>query len=208
MTELLTIDLCADAVLEARRLSELRSLIPADDGRARATFDAARPLIARARRSGVRRRLGGRLLLIFRLTAQDAGGRTIDAHVMGALVSTSGAAGSRRRDAIRASVRDATAAARPHVDVAAATWRGRVDAVCSAFAATRLRREHAIWAAVRASAPGSFQPGLFDRRAERAHQSKVDADAARDGRLRARLHAAAAGRVAVHIVELALVLTP
>jgi hypothetical protein len=55
-----------------------------------------------------------------------------------------------------------------HVVAAAARWRTGAITTNEAFTATRLRRERAIRNAAAAIQPPAFQPGLFDRRAERA----------------------------------------
>lgn len=71
-------------------------------------------------------------------------------------------------------VRDAAEYLASHVDRASCDWRDVADAAVRAFVETRLSRERAIAAAVSRTEPFTFQPGLFDRRAERTHDALVD----------------------------------
>ena len=71
---------------------------------------------------------------------------------------------------------------RRRVEEAANAWRDRVATNHRAFIGTRLLREQAMAVErVLLQGPGSaglFQPGLFERRDERAHMVVVDAQAA------------------------------
>ena len=55
------------------------------------------------------------------------------------------------------------------LETATAPWRAAVERITEAFTSTRLRRELAIEEALATTAPDTFQPGLFDRRAERRY---------------------------------------
>ena len=89
--------------------------------------------------------------------------------------------GRQRRRRIEAIVQELEPQIRAQVDAAASDWRQAVESVAGSFTSARTARERAI--AIRPAAPGAdaFQPGLFDRRAERG------AGAARGGRGRRRV---------------------
>ena len=54
-------------------------------------------------------------------------------------------------------------------DAALVKWRDDTTLIHRSFWATRRTREHAIAAALATTGDDGFQPGLFDRRAERQH---------------------------------------
>lgn len=207
MTLQTQIDLRAEAIAEAQRVSASRAWGRSDAANSTAQHALDRPLVARARRHKTRERLGDRLLLVFRVRAQDSAGRTIDTALLGALVKPLSSVG-RARERLRRAVRDAEAAARPPVGKACAQWLDAARAVAAAFVAVRLTRERAIRDRASAAAPESVQPGLFDRRAEHAHDVAAAIKHDRRELMQARLDAAASHSIATHTLELVLVLTP
>jgi len=87
-------------------------------------------------------------------------------------------------------------------------WRDTAQRVTSAFTLARQSRERAIAANLTAVAQ-SFQPGLFDRRAHRAHAAHEHRAADRAAQLAVRLAAVeAAGTLTPRATELLLVLIP
>jgi hypothetical protein len=188
----LTLDLEADAAVEARRLSEARAWTGIDDAAAIGRGDelAQGPLATRARRNLARRSLSGRALLIFRVSWRDVHARALETQLIGALVPVAGSQPSlRSREHIRAVVADAEAAARPHVEVAAARLDPSVVEAANRHLEARLRRERAIADRSARTTRSLVQTGLFDRRAERAHQHTADANAERERQLTDRLRA-------------------
>jgi hypothetical protein len=165
---LLTIDLRVEAAAEARRLAAARALArsgdPGDDA-ALAHLEADAAWIMTARAPALRRALGGRALLLWRVACEDAQGRIVDSRLVAVAVALSGGAPLRRRAHVEALLdaveRDAVAA----VDRCSDDWRLEVERGARAFAATRAARERALGAG--APRVDLFQPGLFDRRANR-----------------------------------------
>jgi hypothetical protein len=101
----------------------------------------------------------------------------------------------------------------PCVDQAAATWREQLTINHRAFIGTRIAREHAIQATRQLSEAARsaelFQPGLFERRGERARLAAAAAQAASDRDRAERLTAMErAVMVAVLPPQLLLVLAP
>ena len=138
-----------------------------DDG-ALAQLEGDATWIAVARRSGIRQALGLRLLLVWRVGFEDAGGALVESRLFPVAVELSHAVcGRQRRRWIEAIVQELEPQIRAQVDAAASDWRQAVELVVGAFTSARTARERAI--AIRPAAPGAdaFQPGLFDRRAER-----------------------------------------
>ncbi|HZR24083.1 MAG TPA: helicase-related protein [Vicinamibacterales bacterium] len=66
-------------------------------------------------------------------------------------------------------------------------WRRTVIATVEAFADTRLARERAIARSIGAAAAALYQPGLFDRRRDRAHHVAATADATHRDDIAARI---------------------
>ena len=75
---LLMVDLRGEAGDEVRRLGSARALTDASSTRALVALDATGPWAARARLGRSRLRLGGRVLAILRIDAEDGGGRLVD----------------------------------------------------------------------------------------------------------------------------------
>ena len=137
----------------------------------------------------------------------DACGRPIESRIVPVAIPLTGARNTWRVSArLRQRLRELDANVRPCVEQAVDDWRRSVEATVRAFGSTRLRREEAIAAC---PTPGAFQPGLFDRRADRMRGTDRAAAAVADGR-RA-VHLAALARAATPTfppAQLLLVLVP
>ena len=210
MTLLVTLPLHAEACAEAARAHKARLCSSSGGHPTLSSTEGQDPLVTRARRHSTRRALGDRGLLIFRAVARDAAERTIDTQPIGALVEI-GAPGrlqERPRDSMRRQILDAAAAARPSIEAALAAWRHDVSACAERFAAARAARERAIASSAAADAGQSYQPGLFDRRAERAHDQDAFGEAEHVEHARTRLRSAIDAGIVTIDVALVLVLTP
>ena len=144
--------LAHEAQVEARRLTGNRSLDRSGDGEALARLEAMGPAVAAARHWRTRASLCGRVLMLWRIAAEDGTGRAVGSTIVAVAIHH------------RLCHRDEDVLTR--VNRAAEKWRAHVTAAHGAFIDARLAREQ------RTSAGASlqvFQPGLFDRRAERAH---------------------------------------
>ena len=155
-------DLRADAEREAMRLAETRRFIDRSDDIATGNIDRRRPLIARARRRRrLRRSLGHRALFLYWLECEDASGLMIASRLV---PLSAPACFASNLDVMRS-----------YVEHAADEWRRTAIATSRRFWETRLRRERAIEDLLLEAVPDLFQPGLFDRRAERARCSLAEA---------------------------------
>jgi len=154
-------------VLEARRLEALRELSHRRTGTARFEHANSGPLVAVARNTGTRARLGSQILLIFETSIEDGCGRCVLSEALAASVALT------RRPPDRPGrpwINEVLAAIAPEAAalVHSTTAHARAGAMSavSAFVAARTARERQIAVAL---APAAFQPGLFDRRVHHAH---------------------------------------
>ena len=194
---MVAVDLVAAAHDEARRLTGARALI----GVSR-PFVADGPLVGIARRRRLRTALRRRILLVYRCAYEDATGRLVHSRLVALTIAT------RRHgpDLRRAPWSDPSLLAR--IDDECRDWRDTVQRVTREFTLARRSRERAI-AANHTAVPASFQPGLFDRRAHRAHAAHEHHAADLAAQLTVRLAAVeAAGAVTLRATELLLVLIP
>jgi superfamily II DNA or RNA helicase len=157
-----------ESVRESLRLAEARRLTVArdEDARARLEADGTWITFTACRKTKVKlATLGARLLLIFRAVLEDPAGR----HVESTLVPI--AIGWQRGRPARIDA-DLLKALTPtlvsHADQALASWRHQATTITRALIDTRLLRERAM-ATLADRTVVTFQPGLFDRRAEREH---------------------------------------
>jgi hypothetical protein len=187
---ILTTDLRTEAAAEVLRLSASRTFAGDADEAALGHLEGDGAWMTSARRTRRRRVLPRRVLLIWRLTYEDASGVPVESCLMPLAIDLSAVpARSRRRAWVTALMRDADAPMRAQIEAASTDWRAAVERIGGSFAATRLSRERAIAARAIEAGDRAFQPGLFDRRAERArglHAAAVaEADRAAANRLAA-----------------------
>ena len=194
---MVSVDLAVEAAAEVERLTKARALAAGAD-----RFPPDRTLIGIARRSAVRRTLGGRVLLLWRLAYEDSSGRLVESALVALTIELSGA-----RVAVRHAVWSHASLLAVVQDQCGA-WCASVQDVVHRFTATRVRRERAI-AAARAASTNTFQPGLFDRRADRAHVAQSKSTAERAEQIADRMKAVvSAGTISLRAPELLLVLIP
>src|SRR5437879_367240 len=124
---LITPDLRADAIAEARRLAGTRVFQRDGDEGVLAGAEGMGPLITQTRRNRLRRRLGGRIVLVWRVSCEDFSGRRVESQLVTLLVDVGpGPSSLDRRAWIRALVREAQARLLHEVEAAASRW---LDAV-------------------------------------------------------------------------------
>jgi hypothetical protein len=177
------VDLRDVASAEAQRLRAARALVQDGDAAAAEHLDAGGAWITLARSRRLRVALAGRTLQIWRIGFDAGAGRRGESHLL-ALALEPGAAAD---EGDIAGV----------VERLAAHWREEVTATVAAFRDARMRREHAIEAAL-VRAPSEMQHGLFDRRAEHAEAARAAA----------RLSSAAEHRARIAAIERASVPSP
>jgi hypothetical protein len=204
------VDLKAEAAAEVRRLAHARAFAVDGDAGTLEQIEGDATWIAFARRNGTRRVLGSRLLLVWRVAFEDAGGAIVESRLVPVVVELSRAAcGCRRRRWIEAIVQEIEPEIRARIEAAASDWRQAVDAAVRSFTSARTARERAIAVRTAAAGAGAFQPGLFDRRAERARVqlegAAADTESAAAGR---RAAFARAHAISPRAAQLLLVLAP
>ena len=122
-------------------------------------FGGNRPLlICSRRRRRLRGALAGRSLLLYRLECEDRDGRIVEACVVPLLVDDR--------------LIDPTSTWIPAGYVE--RWRRKVEEVVHPFHTARIARASAKASVATASPISLFQPALFDRRAEHAHQQAIE----------------------------------
>ena len=158
-----TPSLDCDAQAEAERIAMTRTLAKGGDDQVLARLEGLGPSVSRARRWQTRAELGGRTMMLWRIVAADASGRVVGSTIVAVTV-----ADCHRLDDVEVLER---------VNLAADAWRERAAINHHAFISTRLAREQAVDAGRRPShasrSSAGFQPGLFERRGERAHSVAI-----------------------------------
>lgn len=179
-----SVTLRTEANAEAERVRRVRRLVQPGDRRTLEWCDADGPWVLTARRSALRRRLGGRALFIWRVGWDDGNGRCVEWQIVATSVSLT--AGRPDRSVRARIIRDVEHRTRSLLEADCVKRATAVETARSAVL-TQLARERAI-AAVAAGHRSSdehdradrFQAGLFDRRAERRRLvSNAASDAAR-----------------------------
>jgi superfamily II DNA or RNA helicase len=153
---------------EADRIGWARTFVTRGGDETIARIEGLGPCVTRTRRWGTRAALRGRTLMLWQVVARDGSGRPVASTFVTVAVEP-----CHRHDDEKV---------RQRVEEAASAWRDRVATNHRAFIGTRLLRERAM-AVERVLLQGAgsaelFQPGLFERRDERAHMVVVDAQAA------------------------------
>lgn len=179
--------LAGAAEAEAGRIRSARAM-RAHRARSRRRSAAAPPMAVVARaRSPVRRWLGGRALLIVEVAGVDDVGRQFASFAQARLVpvgSATACADGRHAGAVSARLTAIARDVAARVDraasqlIAGADERDPCFAEQTAFWSMATDRATAIARATSAGGPHLFQPGLFDRRAERIRRLRTDEHAA------------------------------
>ncbi len=146
----------AEAAVEYSRL--LRARIFGEEGHAAV---AAGTLTAHARRPALRAFLGRRTLVLMQTVCEDGCGRIVAEHFTPLLIQRGSIELPHGLDAVPLA----------HIDAALRDWHALTLRVHHAFWARRLAREQAIGRALIDGDANVFQPGLFDRRADRARMA-------------------------------------
>jgi len=144
---------------EVDRCKFIRTIASAVPNAAIERLSGNRPLLLWSRRRRrLRAALAGRTLLLYRLECEDGDSRIVESCVVPMLADA------------RLSDLRSTRIPAAYVE----RWRRQVDDVVRPFDAARVARAGAIASIVGTSPISLFQPGLFDRRAERAHQQAIE----------------------------------
>jgi hypothetical protein len=172
------VDLRAEAAAEVRRLTRARALLRDGDEAALAQLGAAAAWIAIPRRTSLRRALGRKLCLVWRVAVEDASGRIVESRLVAVLLAVPAVgkpmAPAARRAWLLSLLRRSEEFVRPVVEAACEDWQAEVARITHAFTSARLRREQEI-APRTATADIAGQPGLFDRRTDRSNRARAQA---------------------------------
>jgi superfamily II DNA or RNA helicase len=163
-----------EAVAEHARLVWSRPFLARNDQDPH-VVPVAGQAVAIARRRHVRLALGSHMLAIVRSHFEDADGHMVASHLTALVLSVSSRLLRHNvPGAVTALLRELSPGAMVSLDPTYAAWSADSKHHHRRFWETRLAREHAI-AGVRCTPVSTrFQPGLFDRRAERAAQAGND----------------------------------
>jgi hypothetical protein len=126
--------------------------------------------LAFERRPAIRSRLAPHMLVVLQSTFEDSCGRPVAAHLTPLKVH----AGSEARGIIAAVLRSIEMLSPQNGDTAWMRWKVETRLIHHTFWATRRIRERAIATALATTGDDSFQPGLFDRRAECRHLATAE----------------------------------
>jgi hypothetical protein len=210
---MIMVDLRAEAAVEARRLAGARALLRDGDERASLQLEGDATWLALPRRASLKRTLGGRLCLVWRVAFEDASGRVVESKLVPVIIELrqvkSGLdRASDRRAWIQSLLRRADGLIRDRVDADSDPWRAEVIRAAEAFSSARRRRAEDVPRPAD-EGRGILQPGLFDRRAERSREAHASA-IAEAGRIAAeRGHAIASPtEIALRPARLLLVIAP
>jgi len=189
------VDLRAEAAAEVRRLTSARAFARDGDEGAVAQLEGDGAWITRARRPALRRFLGRRLMLIWRVTYEDACGGRVESRLIPVVIDLSAAPGpwndgarafqasvgtARKASWLTTLLREVDSEVRARIDVDGREWQETVERVVRSFTTARILRERAIAVWLARTDGKAFQPGLFDRRAERAQRLQAAANAESD----------------------------
>jgi hypothetical protein len=169
---------------------------------------ASDPLLAFSKHSTTRAQFRRRVLLLFESVLEDPGGRRIAAYLAPVLLRLDEASGH-WRDLVTHTWRDLEQVVTSEIESANDAFRVRAGDVHRAFWRMRIEREQAIARRIGSARVGSFQPGLFDRRAASGHKDVEDfrAAALQEAAHRVRASERASG-VHLRSARLALILVP
>jgi len=165
---LATLDFRAAAVSEATRLEQARAIlsrIRRDPESMGALSWTHAPLVVRSARAGLQAILAAKSLLVWRLSWDDGAGRAMESHLMAVVVE--GVPKPATLSAARHRVQELAEHLAPTIEGLSVKWREASAGAIRAFVDARLARERAILLQIGDAPDERFQPGLFDRRADR-----------------------------------------
>jgi hypothetical protein len=185
---LTTVDLRADAAAETSRLKRARALLRTGDEESLVRLDAEGTWIMKARKPRSRQALSGRMCLVWRVAFETPSGRLVDSRLVPVLIDFKGSAGRRSLVWIKSFLEQANDRMRQRIEKECEAWRAEVIRLASASSSAREQRERDIAVRVERGQQSS-QPGLFDRRAERAQEARASVAGESERRVAGRLQA-------------------
>ena len=134
-------------------------------------------------------------MLIWRVTYEDACGGRVESRLIPVVIDLSAAPGpwndgarafqasvgtARKASWLTTLLREVDSEVRARIDADGREWQETVERVVRSFTSARILRERGIAAWSARTDRTAFQPGLFDRRAERAQRIRAAANAESD----------------------------
>jgi hypothetical protein len=113
------------------------------------------------------------MLVVLQSTFEDSCGRLVAAHLTPLKVHAESVR-PQARETVAAVIRSIETLSPQNGDTAWVRWTVETTMIHHRFWATRRIRERAIATALAATGDEAFQPGLFDRRAERRHLAEAE----------------------------------
>jgi hypothetical protein len=199
------VDLRDEAAAEVQRLTEARAILRAGDARVPSHLDGTAPWIAISRRHRLRRAVGRRVCLVWRVAIEDASGRIVESRIVPVLVDIPASSG---RASIRPTLERMDSEVRRRIESGSEPWRAEATRIWIAFTTARRERERDL--AERRELPAAAaQAGLFDRRSERMRTADAATMAEAERSTRERMRAIdAMGDIASAPTRLLLILVP
>jgi hypothetical protein len=203
-----TVDLRAEGIAEAARLTAARALLRDGDERALFELEGDATWIARPRRTSLKRSLAGRACLVWRVAFEEPSGRLAESKLVPVLADVPRSADRHAAAWVERFLQQAEGLVRARVEAECEAWRAEVTNCAGAFSSSRMRREREIAGRSERHRRES-QPGLFDRRAERSRDAEMSATA-ESRRITAarRQEIGAVAQIAPRPARLLLVLVP
>ena len=200
-------DRSADAAIEAAHIAAARALTDGTDLGAMSQLITDRPWLTFSRRWRTRRMLAGRLLLVYRVALEDATGVDAASQLMAVCCEFRDAHRALPSRTIGQAVHDLEPRIHRAIEESATARQAAARGSLTAFARARADRLRLILEQSASADSHAFQPGLFDRRAERAAARRTwqTADEALLERLSGALNA---GTLSPRQPRLLLVLAP
>jgi len=203
-------DFRAEARTEAIRLARARALTKQGDDEAAAWLESTAAWMTSARRTKTRAALGRHAVMLWRTAFENADGAIVDSQLVAiALEPTGGGRDRAGRNGLKHIIAAIEPVLETRTNAVSADWQRRAQETARAFSATHAARRRAIATLAAQTRAREFQPGLFDRRAERTREHLAEQDA--DSAAAATRHLAAAlssEAITLRRPQLLLVLTP
>ena len=203
-------DFRAEAKAEAIRVARARALTRPGDDQTAAWLEGTAAWMTTARRAKTRAAVGRRVVMLWRAAFENTDGAIVESQLVAIAVELVG--GSRDRTA-RNTLKRIIAAIEAELESSvfsfSADWQRRALDTSRAFSATHAARRRAIATQATRTPAREFQPGLFDRRAERTREHLAEENA--DATAAATRHLAAAlssETITLRRPQLLLVLAP
>jgi hypothetical protein len=171
-------DLREKAAVEAARLMAARPLTRTKDDDAIARLEGDRPWLACRCGRRARRILRRRLVLLWRVALEDATGSIVASQLVPVVCELRGTGITRRKQSIEHIVDAIEPRIRAVVGDATAPWMQATERIHATFVRARAERLRAIVEHSRRTSAPEWQPGLFDRRAERTRTRSALQDTA------------------------------